>query len=366
MSGTEPIVKALILVGGFGTRLRPLTLTKPKPLVEFCNKPMVLHQIEALQAVGVHEIILAISYKPDVMMEAIAGFEAKLGVRIVCSEEKEPLGTAGPLALAREHLSTADYFFVFNSDITCEFPLQSLLRFHLGHGQEGTIMVTEVSEPSKYGVVISQEDGLITHFVEKPQTFVGNHINAGMYCFSKSILSRIKLEPTSIEKEVFPKMVKDKQLFAMVLPGYWMDVGQPHDYLTGMCMHLKSLREHTPAILAAGPGILGNVLVDPTAVIGSGCVLGPNVVIGPGVVVEDGARIVRSTLLAGVRAKSHCLIKSSIVGWNSTVGDWAHVDDLSVLGENVQIAPEVCVLGAVVLFHKGISSNIRTPGTIVM
>jgi mannose-1-phosphate guanylyltransferase len=177
--------------------------------------------------------------------------------------------------------------------------------------------VTKVSEPSKYGVVIHDAAGQIQHFVEKPQTFVGNHINAGLYCFSKSILDRIEvwlgvsatsccvlvlstgvlrcvcqLKPTSIEKEVFPQMTTAGELYAMVLPGYWMDIGQPHDYLIGMCMHLESIRAHHPETLASGPGIIGNVLVDATATIGEGCVIGPNVVIGPGCVVEPGVWVV--------------------------------------------------------------------------
>jgi mannose-1-phosphate guanylyltransferase len=360
------MLKALILVGGYGTRLRPLTFTKPKPLVEFCNKSILVHQIEALVKVGVHEIILAINYQPEVMMEFLSDIEKTLDVRIICSQETEPLGTAGPLALAREHLSTADYFFVFNSDVTCEYPLGDLLAFHKRHGKEGTIMVTKVSEPSKYGVVIHDAAGQIQHFVEKPQTFVGNHINAGLYCFSRSILDRIELKPTSIEKEVFPQMTSAGELYAMVLPGYWMDIGQPHDYLIGMCLHLESIRAHNPAALASGPGIIGDVLIDPTATIGEGCVIGPNVVIGPGCVVESGVRIVRSTLLANVRAESHCMIKSSIVGWKSTIGKWAHVDAQSVLGENVQIDQELCILGAIILPHKGIKSSIHSPGTIVM
>lgn len=116
------------------------------------------------------------------------------------------MGTAGPLALAREHLSDGEPFFVFNSDVTCEYPLKELLAFHKSHGAEGTIFVTKVAEPSKYGVVVHGDDGAIEHFVEKPQTFVGNHINAGLYIFNPSVLDRIPLEPTSIEKEIFPKV----------------------------------------------------------------------------------------------------------------------------------------------------------------
>ena len=225
-------MKALILVGGFGTRLRPLTLSKPKPLVDFCNKPMIVHQIEALKRVGVSEVVLAINYQPKVMYAFIEEYEKKLGVKIVCSREETPMGTAGPLALARDILDdgTGDPFFVLNSDVICEYPLQKAVDFFKsrGDGAEGPILVTQVEDPSKYGVVVFDEgSGKVERFVEKPKVFVGDKINAGIYLLSPKILDRIELKPTSIKKEVFPKVAEEGKLYAMVLPGYWMDIGQP-------------------------------------------------------------------------------------------------------------------------------------------
>ncbi|KAK7305750.1 hypothetical protein VNO77_43660 [Canavalia gladiata] len=152
-------MKALILVGGFGTRLRPLTLSVPKPLVEFANKPMILHQIEALKAIGVTEVVLAINYQPEVMLNFLKDFDAKLGIKITCSQETEPLGTAGPLALARDKLidHSGEPFFVLNSDVISEYPLKEMSEFHKGHGGEASIMVTKVDEPSKYGVVVMDD-----------------------------------------------------------------------------------------------------------------------------------------------------------------------------------------------------------------
>lgn len=158
----------------------------------------------------------------------------KLGVTLIFSHEAEPLGTAGPLALAKDILSkSAEPFFVLNSDVICDFPFQELEKFHRNHGKEGTIVVTKVEEPSKYGVVLYDEFGRIESFIEKPQEFVSNKINAGLYIFNPSVLNRIELKPTSIEKEVFPLMSKDRQLYAFELSGFWMDIGQPKDFLTG-------------------------------------------------------------------------------------------------------------------------------------
>lgn len=158
----------------------------------------------------------------------------KIGVNLIFSHEIEPLGTAGPLALAKQILTTStEPFFVLNSDIICDFPFKQLERFHRDHGREGTIVVTKVEEPSKYGVVLYDAVGCIRNFIEKPLEFISNKINAGMYIFNPSILNRIELKPTSIEKEIFPIMAEDQQLYAMELDGFWMDVGQPKDFLKG-------------------------------------------------------------------------------------------------------------------------------------
>jgi len=147
-------MKALILVGGFGTRLRPLTLSFPKPIVEFANKGMLLHQIEALVNVGVKEVVLALAEQPEKVQSYISSYEQKLGIKITCSVEEQPMGTAGPLALAKQILTSNgtsnEPFFVLNSDVTSEFPFEKLLQFHKAHGKEGTIFVTKVEDPSKY------------------------------------------------------------------------------------------------------------------------------------------------------------------------------------------------------------------------
>ncbi|CAA7028997.1 unnamed protein product [Microthlaspi erraticum] len=361
-------MKALILVGGFGTRLRPLTLSFPKPLVDFANKPMILHQIEALKAVGVDEVVLAINYQPEVMLNFLKDFEAKLEIKITCSQETEPMGTAGPLALARDKLidGSGKPFFVLNSDVISEYPLREMIEFHNAHGGEASIMVTKVDEPSKYGVVVMEEStGKVEKFVEKPKLYVGNKINAGIYLLNPSVLDKIELRPTSIEKETFPKIAAAQGLYAMVLPGFWMDIGQPRDYITGLRLYLDSLRKKSPAKLTTGSHIVGNVLVDETAKIGEGCLIGPDVAIGPGCVVESGVRLSRCTIMRGARIKKHACISSSIIGWHSTVGQWARIENMTILGEDVHVSDEIYSNGGVVLPHKEIKSNILKPEIVM-
>lgn len=384
-------MKALILVGGFGTRLRPLTLTLPKPLVPFANKPMILHQIEALAAVGVKDIVLAVNYRPEVMVAHMKEYEDILGIKISFSVETEPLGTAGPLALARDILGKDDEpFFVLNSDVICEFPFEDLINFHNAHGGEGTILVTKVDEPSKYGVVVTVPGtSQIERFVEKPVEFVGNRINAGIYMFKSSILNRIQPVPTSIEKETFPSMVQDGELHCMDLDGFWMDVGQPRDYLTGIGLYLKSVEKrnnnnnaHNPnsALQSPHPNVIkkmalingggdyvinGNVLIDPSAIIGRNCVIGPNVTIGANCVIGEGVRITRSAVFEGAKINGHSWINNSIIGWRANVGSWVRMEGTSVLGDDVQVRDELYVNGAIVLPNKSISHNITDPQIIM-
>lgn len=279
------------------------------------------------------------------------------------------MGTAGPLKLAEEVLTKdneSGLFFVFNSDIICEFPLQKLIEFHKAHGKEGTIMLTQVEEPSKYGVVVYEPDGKIKQFVEKPKEFISNKINAGLYLFNASILKRIEMKPTSIEREVFPKMAADGQLYSMILEGFWMDVGQPKDFLTGTHLYLGSLRKKAEDKLATGDNIIGNVLIDPTAKIHKDAVLGPDVTIGPGVVIEEGVRLQRCCVLKGAHIKAHSWIADSIIGWQSVVGKWVRIEGPTVLAEDVTVKDEVYINGSSILPHKSVTTNILEKGTILM
>lgn len=300
-------------------------------------------------------------------MEAELRQEAeKLGVELIFSHETEPLGTAGPLALAKDILKkSSEPFFVLNSDVICDFPFKELDQYHRNHGKEGTIVVTRVEEPSKYGVVLYDSVGRIESFIEKPQEFVSNKINAGLYIFNPSILDRIEVKPTSIEKEIFPQMATEQQLYAMDLQGFWMDVGQPKDFLTGMCLYLTAVGQRAPATLHKGPSIVGNVLIDPSATIGADCRIGPNVTIGPNVVIEDGVRIKRSTILNGAIIKSHAWLDSCIIGWRSTVGRWVRMEGITVLGEDVMVKDEIYINGGQVLPHKSIAISVPEPQIIM-
>lgn len=363
-------MKALILVGGYGTRLRPLTLTVPKPCVEFCNLPIVCHQIKALAEAGVKEVILAVNYQPEKMLDALKKYEAEYGIKITASLEDEPMGTAGPIRLAEDIIradNTEELFFVFNSDIICDFPLKDMIAYHKAHGGEGTLMVTEVEDPSRFGVIVSKEGGQIERFVEKPQTYVSNKINAGLYLFSTSMIERIPLKPTSIEREIFPAMAADGVIHSKVLDGFWMDIGQPKDYLKGTELYMNFLKESKDAAgLATDDFVTGNVIIDPSAKVDPTAVVGPDVVIGPNCVVAAGARIRNTILLPGSKVLGHSLVVDSIIGWQSTVGEWNRISALTILAEDVKLAPELYLNGTLVLPHKAVKESYPEAGNIVL
>ncbi|KAJ3262562.1 mannose-1-phosphate guanyltransferase [Boothiomyces macroporosus] len=330
---------------------------------------------DALPNVGVKEIVLAVNYQPEVMVSAMNQVEEEFKVKITFSIEPEPLGTgdfilivAGPLSLARDVLGKGDEpFFVLNSDVICEFPFKYLLDFHKSHGAEGTLMTTPVEDPSKYGVVcLKAESTQIERFVEKPQTWVGDQINAGIYIFNPAILKRITHErPMSIEKEVFPHMARAGQLHATPLEGFWADVGQPKDFLTGSALYLESLAKKSDSRLHKADYVSGNVLVDPTAKIGKGCKIGPNVVIGPNAVIGDGVRLKDAVIMGGANIKDFAWINKSIIGWHSSVGRWTRIDEITVLGEDVHVKDEIFTNGATVLPHKSVGANISTPQIVM-
>ncbi|KAJ1503185.1 mannose-1-phosphate guanyltransferase [Coelomomyces lativittatus] len=302
------------------------------------------------------------------MVKQLEPYEKELNITITFSEETEPLGTAGPLALARDILGKDDSpFFVLNSDVICEFPFNPLLNFHRSHGGEGTIMVTKVEEPSKYGVVVMHEQhpSQILKFVEKPTLFVSNRINAGLYIFNPSMLNRIELRPTSIEKETFPAMVKDTQLHAMDLEGFWMDVGQPKDFLSGIGLYLSSLHRLFPTQLAQGPQFVGHVLMAPGVQLGEGCLIGPNVTIDENVKIGDGVRIKNAVIMKNCIIQNYSWIEKTIVGWNSNIGQWNRLEGVSVLGDDVSTRDEIYMNGGCILPHKHILQCIPEPQIIM-
>eukprot|EP00917_Polyrhabdina_sp_WS-2016_P024442 GHVP01052903.1.p1 GENE.GHVP01052903.1~~GHVP01052903.1.p1 ORF type:complete len:381 (-),score=59.79 GHVP01052903.1:101-1243(-) len=369
-------MKALILAGGFGTRLRPLTLTVPKPLVPFANKPMILHQIENLAFVGVKEIILAVSYKVSEMEDQMKQYETEYNVKITFSVEETPLDTGGPLALASKILSESDEpFFVLNSDIMCNYPFQQMIDFHKKHSGEGTLLVTPVKDPSRYGVIVCKDESTEIHsFVEKPKEPISQNINAGIYLLNPSVLKRIPLEKTSIERNVFPGLAKEGKLHAFLLEGYWMDIGLPTDYIKAIPLYLENMKSKKEKNIkftviesnGKSKGVIqGEVSLSANVKIGEGCIIGPNVFIGPNVVIGNTVMLKNCAIFEGTTIGNGSIVKNSIIGWNGRIGNWVRIENDSIFGDAVTISDCTLINGGVVLHNKTVSEDIKEPKIVL-
>jgi len=349
-------VRAVVLVGGEGTRLRPLTLTAPKQMLPIVEQAMIERVLGHLASHGIDEAVLSLGYRPDAFSDAYPdGIIA--GVRSTYAVEPSPLDTAGAIRFAAEFAGVDDTFVVLNGDVLTDFDITGLVDFHREHGAEGTIGLTPVDDPSRYGVVPTDPEGKVTAFIEKPPRDEAptNLINAGIYILEPSVLDRIAPDVrVSIERETFPAMVADGTLYARGSDAYWLDTGTPDAYLSAHRDLLNGRRAGPPAPDAAldpdlGSGVwtIGEVDVVPGSVtrslIGRGASVASNAsvvdsVVGAGAVVEDGATVADSVLLPGVRVAAHATVDHSIVGPGAIVGQRCTVSGVSVIGAGAVIA----------------------------
>lgn len=348
-------MRALILVGGYGTRFRPLTDEVPKPLIPFLGRPMVEWQIEALVAAGVEDIVLAIGYKKELMEEFVAEMQRKYRVRLHCSVEAQPLNTAGPLKLAERLLrrgaapapakGAESFFFVLNSDIICEYPFAELARFHRAHAGLATLLVKQVEEPSRYGITVrAPASGLVERFVEKPRAFVGSEVNAGIYVFEERVLELLEPRSMSLEREVFPQLAQRGELYALPLQGLWRDIGLPLDFIECTRLYLQHLHARGRQsvdqfrLLEDGEGRVGLNLVHPDARL-DGLRLGPHCVVHRGVRVGRGATVASSVLMDGVSVGEDCEIEGAILQNNTRIGRGCSLKETCTLA-TATVVPE--------------------------
>jgi mannose-1-phosphate guanylyltransferase len=319
-------MRAIVLVGGFGTRLQPLTLEVPKQMLPIVHVPMIERVVVGLARYGVTEAILSLGYRPDVFAAAYPDGTCA-GVRLHYAVEPEPLDTAGAIRFAARHAGVEETFVVVNGDVINDFDLRALVAMHRRTGAEGTIHLTAVDDPSRYGVVPTDDTGRVLGFIEKPPAGEAptNWINAGTYVLEPSVLDRIPDgRKVSVERETFPAMVAAGGLFALQDACYWVDAGTPATYLQVNRDLVTGQRA------PAEPGIHPGAHVHAAAQV-SGSVIGPGVTVGPGAVVEDSVVLDRSDIGAGAR------VSGSSVGVGSSVGDAASLANLSVIGHGEHI-----------------------------
>jgi mannose-1-phosphate guanylyltransferase len=344
-------MQALILVGGEGTRLRPLTSNRPKPIVPLVDRPFIVYMLEWLRGHGVDEAILSCGFLAD-GVRGVLGDGSGLGVALTYVQEPHPLGTGGALKFAEEYLQ--ERFFMLNGDVLTDIDLSAQLRQHEATGARATLALIGVQDPSAYGLVRRREDASVTEFVEKPQPeeIDGNLVNAGAYILEREILAEMAPSGTriSIERDVFPRLV-DRGLYGYeVGPAYWLDIGTPERYMQGTFDILagdvetevgRRLTEAGGILRADDAAVTGTVHAP--ALIGAGCtvaagaIVGGRCVLGREVRVHERAHIDSSVILDGCEIGPGARISGSILSPGVTIGEGCRIEGRVVIGEDVKV-----------------------------
>ena len=323
-------MKAVILVGGFGTRLRPLTLTTPKNLLPVGHVPMVERVIGHLAQHGVTEAVLSLGYKPDTFLEAYPDGTCA-GVELHYAVEDEPLDTAGAIRFAAGEAGIDERFVVVNGDVLTDLDVTRLIRFHDASGAEATIALHTVEDPSRYGVVVTDVAGQVEAFIEKPPAdeAPSNAINAGTYVLEPSVLGRIPVgRKVSVERETFPGLVEDGSLYALDGNAYWLDAGTPETYL----------QANLDLLPADGSSVHPEAFVADSAHV-------ERSVIGAGASIGEDATLTEAVVLDGATIEAGARVHRSIVGAGATVRAGAELLDLTVIGADVDIEPSARLTG---------------------
>jgi mannose-1-phosphate guanylyltransferase len=307
---------AILLVGGFGTRLMPLTKNTPKPMLTVAGVPVTEHQIAMAKAAGISEIVLATSYLSDVFIPYF-GDGSKWGIKIKYAVEKEPLGTGGAIRNAAQLLDSNESVVILNGDVLSAHNLGEQIRQHEADDADVTLHLTEVQDARAFGCVPTDSNGRVTAFLEKMENPVTNQINAGCYVFNPRVVSTIPLNTVvSVERETFPELVASgAKVFGYVENAYWLDIGTPRALLKASIDIVQRNGE-----FLAMPGSS----IDPTAVISGGSCIGANSTVGAGAVIQGSiveagcvigqdSRIMDSFVAAGARVENGSTIASSFV-----------------------------------------------------
>ena len=354
-------MQALILAGGEGTRLRPLTSTVPKPVVPLVDRPFIGFMLDWLRGHGVDEVVMSCGFLASGVRNVL-GDGSAFGLRLSYVEEPRPLGTGGALKFAESLLD--ERFLMLNGDVLCDFDLSAQIARHEATGARATLALAPVEDPSAYGLVRLAPDGSVTEFVEKPSPdqIDTNNISAGAYVLERSVLDLLAPdEPASIERDVFPRLVGDG-LYGFVGEGYWLDIGTPERYLEGTFDILEgtvatSVTDRMgDGLMSVGERVVLDGRVIPSVLVEDGCRLragsrvGPRVVLEHGVTVGEGTTIERAVVMRGAEIGANCTLRGCIVAGGVRIGDHTHVEGLAVLGEGVTVGADNVIANGARIF----------------
>jgi NDP-sugar pyrophosphorylase family protein len=329
-------VKALILIGGFGTRLRPLTCTRPKALFPIVNKPLLQWTFERLAANGVDEVILAVNKLTQFHIRQERLPKSGLKIKYSTDPPKMPLGTAGPIRKAQKLLGDKP-FLVLNGDLITEINFKELLSCHKEGKAIATIALHEEEDPSRYGVAELTEGNCINCFIEKPPrgTEPTKLINAGVYVLSPKIFDYIsKGRAVSMEREIFPRLAKEKKLYGHKVEGLWIDIGNPEDYLQTNKMLLKTNLN----LCCSGNFKLENpVALDKGVFIGENSVIGPHAILGKHVIVGKNVHISDSVIFSGAKIADEAIIRGALIGEEARIGKKVLISEGCIIADHAKV-----------------------------
>lgn len=358
-------MKAVILAGGFATRLRPLSCTRPKILFPIANKPLLQWTFERLAKNNFRDVIMAVSYRTEILFKQYRITRRGLHVTYSRDPLHKPLGTGGPIKRAEKLIGHDEPFLVLNEDVFAEMDYTEILKAHEKHDAVATIALHEVENPSRYGVAELGKNQSIKRFIEKPKsgTAPTNLINAGAYVLSPRIFEYIPAgRAVSIEREIFPRLAEENTLFGHVFSGLWTDIGKPEDYLEA---NRKTLRHTQPkhSRLPSNVEIHEPVAIDRKVVLEENASVGPYAVLGRNVSVGKNTRIRDSVVFPHTRISDSCIINGAIIGENVNIGRRVKISRGCIIGdhakikENVSLTEEVSICPANEVSKSVLTSN---------
>jgi len=338
-------MKALILAGGFGTRLRPLSCTRPKTLFPIVNKPLLQWIFERLAKNNVKEAILAVNQLTEYNVRQQRIPKSGLTVKYSHDPPKKPLGTAGPIKKAEKLIGHSEPFLVLNGDIFADLSYREILDCHTKRKALATVALCKVDDPSRYGVAEMAEGERIKRFIEKPpkDAAPSNLINAGVYVLSPEVFKLIpEGKAVSMEREIFPKLAEEGRLYGHFIQGLWMDIGKPEEYLQINKILLDALPKQTRKKLK-GFELKNPVALDKGVSVGEKSVIGPYAVLGRNVTVGKSVRIRESVIFPETRIEDHASIEGAIIGEGAMIGRGVRISRGCVVADQVKVKEGVCL-----------------------
>ncbi|MGD6934727.1 MAG: sugar phosphate nucleotidyltransferase [Candidatus Bathyarchaeia archaeon] len=337
-------LKAVILAGGFATRLRPLSCSRPKTLFPIVNKPLLQWIFEGLAANEIDEAVLAVNALTQFHIKQQKPPKGGLKIRYVIDPPKTPLGTAGPVKNAEKLVGHEESFVVLNGDIFADINYKQLLEVHNKTGALATIALCKVDDPCRYGVAELENGCCIKNFIEKPAKgqAPSNLINAGVYVLSPKVFDYIpKGKQCSMEREVFPALAKEHKLFGHMIEGLWMDIGKPEEYLLTNKIILDNMALGNKLKAPKKCEVKMPVAIDKCVVVGEKTVIGPYAVLGKNVTIGSNVRISNSVIFPDAKICDNTVVDGAIVGEGAIIGKNAQINNGCIVADQVKIKDNI-------------------------